>query len=378
MQMTQAPVLLCYNQRVKQCISLFIFIFLAACRSPAPPTSLPTPLVVIQTMTPLPTETPIATPVMTPDLIFPYTIQGLREHAYHSGAITILSTLLATDEYSRYYISYPSDGLNIAGIMQVPAGEGPFPVIVMNHGYADRNTYASGDGTDRAAEYLVRRGYITLASDYRSWGGSDLGPSLFHTGLVEDVINLMNAIPSIQQADPNRIGMWGHSMGGGITTKILTIDPRLKAAVLYAPNSADDADLIARWGYGCIGEIPINEPLETCNAAEAIPLDSSPELIQAYENAAADPSQLQRIAPIHHLAGVTAPVQIHIGTADGDTLGSTPPEWSYKLHQALVDAGKQAELYAYEGERHSFVGDQWLLFMDRAAAFFDENVKKAL
>lgn len=359
---------------MKQCISLFIFMSLAACGTLTPPTSLPTPQVIIETMTPLPTETPIPTAITTYDLIFPYTIQGLRGHAFQGGAITILSTLGINQEYWRYQISYPSEGLNITGILQIPAGEGPFPVILMNHGYFSRELYTSGNGTDRAAEYLVRRGYITLASDYRSWGGSDWGPSLFHTGLVIDVINLMNAIPSLPQADPNRIGMWGHSMGGGVTTKILTIDPRLKAAVLYAPNSADDADIIARWGYGCIGEIPADEPLEKCNAGEVVPLDLSPDLIQAYEDAAVDPSMLQLIAPIHYLDRVTAPVQIHIGTADGMVINSTPPEWSYKLNQTLIDAGKNVELYRYEGERHSFAGDAWFIFMNRAAVFFDEHV----
>jgi dienelactone hydrolase len=164
-------------------------------------------------------------------------------------------------------------------------------------------------------------------------------------------------------------------MGGGVTTKILTIDSRVKAAVLYAPNSADDSDLIARWGYRCIGEIPLDEPLSACNAADVVPLTLPPELIQAYQETAVDPVRMQQIAPIHHLEWVAAPIQIHIGTADGDALGSTPPEWSYKLNQALVDAGKQVELFRYEGERHSFVGDQWLIFMSRAAAFFDQYVK---
>lgn len=356
-------------------MGLFIFMSLAACGTYIPPAAIPSPQVTLETMTPLPTETVTPTPDPTFTLIFPYTLPGLRQHSFQSGTITILSLLGVTDQYFRYSIAYPSDGLNITGILQIPAGEGPFPVILMNHGYADRDTYTSGNGTDRAAEYLVRRGYITLASDYRSWGGSEWGPSFFHTGLVVDVINLMNAIPSLPQTDPSRIGMWGHSMGGGIATKILTLDPRLRAAVLYAPNSADDADLIARWGYGCIGEIPASEPLETCNAADVIPMTLPAELIQAYQNAAVDPDILQWIAPIHHLDRVTAPVQIHIGTADGGTLGSTPPEWSYKLNQALLEAGKHVELYVYEGERHSFGGDAWYIFMNRAAAFFDEHVK---
>lgn len=329
-------------------------------------------------MTPVPaTETVVPTPSATPFpfLIYPYAIQGLREHLYQSGEISFLATLATELEYTRYSISYPSDGLTITGILQIPMGQGPFPVIVMNHGYFNREEYQSGSGSERAADFLARRGYITISSDYRTWGGSDLGPSLFHTGLVVDVINLMNAIPSIPQADPNRIGMWGHSMGGGITTKILTIDPRVRAAVLYAPNSADDADLIARWGYGCIGDIPAGEVLHTCNSGDVVPLSLSPELIQAYKDAAFDPAMMRLIAPIYHLQSVTAPVQIHIGTADGDAIGTTPPEWSYKLNQALLDAGKDVQLFRYEGERHSFIGDQWLIFMNRAADFFDLHVK---
>lgn len=360
---------------MKQCLSLFTFIVLAACTPIPPPTSLPSPVVVIETMTPIPTEIPSATPDVPLDLMYPYTIKGLREHPHQSGSITILSLLGLSDEYSRYLISYPSDGLNITGILQVPAGEGPFPVIVMNHGYASRETYESGNGTDRAAEYLVKRGYITLASDYRSWGNSEWGPSLFHTGLVVDVVNLLNVIPSLPQADPERIGMWGHSMGGGITAKILAVDSRVKAAVLYATNSADDADLIARWGYGCIGDIPLSEPLATCNAAEVIPLTLPPELIRAYQEAAVDPVRIREIAPIHHMEHVFAPVQIHIGTADGQTLNSTPPEWSYKLYQALLESGKNVELFVYEGESHSFSGDQWFVFMNRAVEFFDKYVK---
>jgi uncharacterized protein len=367
---------------MKQRVCLFIFILLAACQpAPVPPTStLPPPLVVFETITPMPTETlepqtPIVTPI--PFLMYPYTIQGLREREYQSGSITILSTLMVADVYTSYLISYPSDGLTITGVMKIPAGVGPFPVILMNHGYFNRGAFNSGDGTDRASDYLARRGYLTLASDYRSWGGSDIGYSFFHTGLVADVINLMNAIPSIPQADANRIGMWGHSMGGGITTKILTIDSRVKAAVLYAPNSADDADLIARWGYGCIGDIPTDESLETCNSADVVPLDLPPDLIEAYKAAALDAEMLKLIAPFHHLDFVSVPVQIHIGTADGDFIGSTPPEWSYKLNQALLDAGKQVELFRYEGERHSFIGDAWLTFMNRAVQFFDEHVKNS-
>ena len=166
-------------------------------------------------------------------LIFPYTIEGLRQHKYQSGDIQIRSTLDKNDSFTTYLIDYPSDGLNISGVMQIPAGAGPFPVIVLNHGFFSRSAYQSGDGTDRAAAFLAKHGYITLASDYRSWGDSDIGNSFFYSGLAIDVINLLNAIPSLREADPNRIGMWGHSMGGQVTLRAMVVSKEIKAGVIW-------------------------------------------------------------------------------------------------------------------------------------------------
>ena len=213
---------------MKQRVCLFVFIFLAACQPATlvPTQTLPLPHVVIETITPVPLPTETLAPSPTPtteEWIYPYTIEGLRQHDYQSGDIRIVETLTETDKYTAYLIDYPSDGLTITGVMQIPKGEGPFPVIVMNHGFYARSVFTSGDGTDRSSAFLAEHGYITLASDYRSWGGSDVGESLFYSGLAIDVINLLNAIPSIPQADATRVGMWGHSMGGGVTIKVLTI-----------------------------------------------------------------------------------------------------------------------------------------------------------
>lgn len=355
-------------------------VFLAACVSqtsipPAP--TLPPPIVTIisasETPTPLPTLTPTATPL--PHLMYPYTIAGLREKDFLGGEIEIGARLAFNDQFSTYLISYPSEGLTITGLLNLPVGEGPFPVIVMNHGFYPRADYSSGDGSQRAAEYLAQRGYITISSDYRTWGGSDFGVSFFHTGLVADVMNLLSSLDSIPQADILRIGMWGHSMGGGITTKILTLESPVRAAVLYAPNSADDADLIARWGYGCLGDIAAGEVLETCNSADVIPESLPAEVIAAYVASAQSPERMREIAPYYYLDSVNVPVQIHIGSADGDYIGSTPPEWSYKLNQALLASGKPVELFVYHNQRHSFTGEAWVLFMDRAVVFYDENLK---
>ena len=358
-----------------------VFIVLTACQpSPARlPSTLPPPQIVIETLTPSPVPTITLTPSPTPtieELIFPYTIDGLRKHDFQSGKIHIRSALEDENQfYTSYLIDYPSDGLTITGVMQIPVGEGPFPVIVMNHGFFSRSVYRSGDGTDRASPYLAEHGYITLASDYRSWGESDIGNSFFYSGLVTDVINLLNAIPSIPKADADRVGMWGHSMGGGVTMKVLTVDSRIKAAVLYSPVSADDADIIDRWGIGCFGDIATGEQIIGCNSSDVIPGDLPLNLQNAYSFAATDPETLKQFSPFYHLDYIAAPIQIHYGTQDGKFLSGTPPQWSVRLAQGLRDAGKQVELFQYEGEGHSFIGQPWFDFMARTLRFFDEYVK---
>ena len=385
-------------------------IFLAACQAiPASPiVTVPVTQSVVETATPSPIPSETFTPSPTPtleELIFPFTIDGLRAHKYRSGKIHIRSTLDETEKYTSYLIDYPSDGLRITGVMQIPTGDGPFPVIIMNHGFFARTVFSSGDGTDRSSAFLAEHGYLTLASDYRSWGDSDIGNSFFYSGLVIDVINLMNAVPSIPQADATRIGIWGHSMGGGVTLKVLTViggldtctcadllgkscqctsreeqrdystNVHVKAAVLYSTVSADTVDIIDRWGMGCFGDILEGEQIIGCNSSDVIALDLPMNAQDAYRFAASDADTLKKISPIYYLDQVTAPVQIHYGTEDGKTSAGAPPEWSVKLTQALRDAGKYAEMYQYEGEGHSFIGEPWFDFMIRTLRFFDRYLK---
>jgi len=383
---------------MKQPACLFILIALVVACQPAFPSLSPTqtpPQAVVETLTPSPVPTITLTASPTPtfeELIFPYTLEGLRQHHFQSGKIHIRSTLDDQNQfYTSYLIDYPSDGLTITGVMQIPVGDGPFPVIVMDHGFFSRSVYHSGDGTDRASPYLAEHGYITLASDYRSWGGSDIGTSFFYSGLVIDVINLIDAIPSIQKADPTRIGIWGHSMGGGVTMKVLSVigglgkpvagapgySTSLRAAVLYSPVSADDADVINRWGMGCFGDIAEGEQIVGCNSSDVVPLDLPRDLQDAYRFAATDADTLKEISPFYHLDLIDVPIQIHYGTEDGKLISGTPPEWSVKLTQGLRDAGKDVELWQYEGESHSFIGQPWFDFMNRTSRFFDKYVKSS-
>ena len=165
------------RMHIRTCFCVLFISLISACQTiPPKPIMLSSPVPAYYSGPTATQAVPSPTPTVA-QLIYPYTIDGLRHHNYQSGNISIVSTLAKTDIYTGYLINYPSDGLTISGILQVPSsGHPPYPVIVMDHGYFNREEYTSGDGTDRAAEYLNMHGYLTVSSDYRSWGKSDIGP----------------------------------------------------------------------------------------------------------------------------------------------------------------------------------------------------------
>ena len=79
----------------------------------------------------------------------------------------------STPTYTRYAVTYRGGDLTISGIMNVPDGDGPFPVLVLNHGYIDPAYYVTGQGLAREQDFLAGRGYVVLHTDYRNHAGSD-------------------------------------------------------------------------------------------------------------------------------------------------------------------------------------------------------------
>ena len=53
-----------------------------------------------------------------------------------------------------------------------------------------------------------------ITHKFRRQSNCHLNLWVITSGLAINVVNLLAAIPSIPEADPARVGMWGHSMDG--------------------------------------------------------------------------------------------------------------------------------------------------------------------
>ena len=353
----------------------FALFLLAACSSPAAGAvlaeperateSVPTQTVPPPTKTSTPTATFTPSPTSTP-IPHPLSIDHLRDREYAASEIQIEETLANGANYYRYIASYRSDGLKIFAMLTVPFGDPPesgWPVVVFNHGYIPPDQYRT---TERYVAYVdgfARNGYIVLRSDYRGHDNSE-GVARSAYGAPDYTIDVLNAVAAIKEfdgADPNRIGMWGHSMGGFITLRSMVATEDIRAGVIWAGVVASYPDLFQRWTRGRATPGPTRTPWPNSWRGSLTEIFGTPE-----EN----PKFWDSLSANFYLDQISGPIQLHHGTADS----TVPLEFSQILYQQMEDIGGIAELYEYPGDNHN-LANYFTLAMQRSIDFFDRYVK---
>ena len=157
-------------------------------------------------------------------------------------------------------ISFQSGSFNLVGDLRLPAGTGPFPVVLFVHGDAE--------GADRTMfgmylpimERMLRAGYAVF-----SWDNPGAGESTGKTDrwqitqqqaqIVTDAISVMKAYPGI---DPRRIGLWGVSMAGYVMPRVLMVSDDVAFMICQSCGSmsGEDESVFRTVAQGYCGEVP--------------------------------------------------------------------------------------------------------------------------
>ncbi len=309
------------------------------------------------------------------NLPHPLSIQALREGEYPGSEVEIEQVLSPGVNYKRFIASYKSEGLKIYGLLTIPNTQRPkdgWPAIIFNHGYIPPSEYRTTERYVAYQDAFARNGYVTFKSDYRGHGNSE-GVATGGYGSNAYVIDVLNALSSIKRlkelssdgsfaplVNPEKIGMWGHSMGGAITLKVMVTTKDVKAGVIWAGVVGSYEDLLNNWRRRTtVSVTPFSQARRWRE-----------ELVQKYGDPSQNPEFWNSISPTSFLSDISGPLQLHHSPNDTHV----PYEFSLKLENLMKNAGKEVELYTYDGDDHN-LSKNLFIALKRSNDFFDKYLK---
>ncbi|MGW5260434.1 alpha/beta hydrolase family protein [Microbispora sp. NPDC004025] len=217
-------------------------------------------------------------------------------------------------------VTFDSGGETLLGVLHLPAGPGPHPIVVLLHGFPghERNFDLAQD--------LRRAGYASLVFHYRgSWG---VGGTWSWANALEDAARVATAVrerefAAAHRLDRDRLALAGHSFGGFAALTTAAADPSIRAV---ASVSAFD---FGRVGVACRKDETLRAAYVEGFGEDLLPLKgTSGEALVEEMTSAGEAWSLAGLAP--RLAD--RPVLL-VGTAGRDTV--TP---AAEHHEPVVAA----------------------------------------
>jgi uncharacterized protein len=312
-----------------------------------------------------PTKTGNDEPEKTEPAARPVSVLGLAEQRHRGDRLRLGAVRERIPAYTSYDVTYRSrsttprgeESYTISGVLNVPSGPGPFPAVVLAHGYIDPAFYVRGQGMTRERGYLATHGYIALHVDYRNHAESDDDP-LFQVrmrlGYSADVVNAVKALRNSTDVpvDNDRVALLGRSMGGGVLLKALVAEPGLvQAAAAWASVSSLEAENYRQFIRPDPEDVGLRD-----------------QLARRWGTPGQNPAFWRENSSRPYFDRITEPVLMVHGRIDH----TCPPPWATATYRALTKAGVDAQLHWYD-DGHAF-GPAFNAAMARTVRFFDRHL----
>jgi len=277
-------------------------------------------------------------------------IEGLRNRRFSAENFTVLEAVPTQEGLKAREFSYLSEGLLNYGLIEEPDEPTPpegRPVIVLAHGHIPPELYSTEKHYRMVTQRFARGGFMVVKPDFRGHGRSE-GRGGGPTRTIDysiDVLNLIAGLNNIPDIDPENIFLYGHSMGGEIGLRILTVNQSLRAATLWAAVTK---------AY----------PENTLYFIRQRDAKAAASLLAQVE-AMFTPEEYALLSPTTYLESIKVPLLVHHGTGDE----SVPFEWSIPFRGRLDKAGVSYTFHEYPGEDHN-ISQSFYTAIDTDIAFF--------
>jgi carboxymethylenebutenolidase len=160
-------------------------------------------------------------------------------------------------------VDFPNGELHLKGYVWKPAGSGPFPAVLFNHGSGGNTADTTAwmqitEAAEILAPFFVKHGYAFFYP-FRRGNGPSAGQAPFMQDILrheeetkgrearqhlqfilvtgdqlDDVLAALAYLKTAPSIDGRRIAVAGHSFGGQLTLLAAERDPTIRAAVSFA------------------------------------------------------------------------------------------------------------------------------------------------
>ncbi len=302
----------------------------------------------------------------------PLSIEAMRVDR-HTATLTFERSLEDGPSFSAYLVSYRSSGLKVYAMVAVPNTPKPqagYPVLVADHGFVPTpEEYGiTADGIDsRPGDYYrdipdnyAREGFLVVMPDYR---GHNISEGLeFTTGFLAtnyytlDVLALLSALPGLDDADLDKLFMWGHSLGAEIALRTLLVDGSIRGASLWSPVGGSLWEQAYHYSW-----YDNDDNTDSHDKPKARMDELSRDIDNLgfpYDPDSSEPGQF-----LHFL---DTPIVVHHAKDDGEV----PYIWSELLATKLELQNKTYTFYSYESDKHLFEDELQAIAVARDVEFF--------
>lgn len=307
--------------------------------------------------------------------VSPISIDYLRSLNIQSAKPVIEKELEPGSNYKRYIASYISEGNKIYGLLTVPNEDVPnggFPAIVFCHGFIPPQQYVTTEGYVAYVDALSRNGFVVFKIDYRGNGNSegDATGSYFSSGYTIDAISALRSLQKFDKANPERIGIWGHSMAGNLVLRAMEVSTDFKAGVVWAGAVYSYKDFAS---YGISDTSYVHRPESAKQGTQQKDREVSPEI----QKIRSDPKSINFDDPFWTSISLTKNIKyinqpLQVNHAINDSVVDIG--YSRDLVDVLKANGNEYEYYEYEGGGHNISSPYFETAMERTVYFFRENL----
>jgi dipeptidyl aminopeptidase/acylaminoacyl peptidase len=290
----------------------------------------------------------------------------MRQMQFPGSDLVIEEALPSGENYERYIASYRSQNNKIYGLLTIPDGTIPkngFPAVVFAHGFVPPSEYKTGAEYQQEIDMLAQHDYVVFQPDFRGHGNSegDARGTYFSAGYTIDFLNALASLKKHKDVNIDKIGVWGHSMGGNIVLRSLTVSHDIQAAEIWSGVVGSYKDLLYHWDHSAAWE-----------SSEVYQHMIKPsEMIQDYGSLQDNPSFWNSISPLSYISSITIPVQIQAGQKDE----VVPWEFSQELYTQLQKQHKNSEILLYPDAGHEFIDTDLGAALQQTLEFFDKYLK---